>query len=52
MDISKTLSPITKSLKDQKNAINFVLIFIVLLMLFPYSHFLPFDIKNKVESQF
>ena len=52
MDISKTLSPITKSLKDQKNAINFVLIYIVLLMLFPYSHFLPFDIKNKVESQF
>lgn len=52
MDIAKTLSPITKTLKDQKNSINFVLIFIVLLMLFPYNHFLPYDLKNKIETQF
>lgn len=52
MDIAKTLSPITKTLKDQKTSINFVLIFIVLLMLFPYNHFLPYDLKNKIETQF
>ena len=52
MDIVKTLSPITKTLKEQKTSINFVLIFVVLLMLFPYTHFLPFDIKNKIETQF
>jgi hypothetical protein len=51
MDIVKTLSPITKTLKDQKTSINFVLIFVVLLMLFPYTHFLPFDIKNKINTQ-
>ena len=48
MDLAKTLSPITKTLKNQKTPINFVLIFVVLLMIFPYSHFLPFEIKNKL----
>ena len=52
MDLAKPLSPITKTLKNQKTPINFVLIFVVLLMIFPYSHFLPFEIKNKLESQF
>lgn len=51
MDITKTLSPITNEIKVNKNMINFVLIFIVLLMLFPYNYFLPYDLKNRVEVQ-
>ena len=51
MDITKTLSPITKEIKLNKNMINFVLVFVVLLMLFPYNYFLPYDLKNRVESQ-
>ena len=51
MDIAKTLSPLTKEIKVNKTMINFVLIFFVLLMMFPYSHFLPYDLKNKVETQ-
>ena len=51
MDIAKTLSPVTKGLKVNKNMINFVLIFIVLLMLFPYNYFLPYDVKNRIETQ-
>ena len=51
MDITKTLSPITNEIKVNKNMINFVLIFVVLLMLFPYNYFLPYDLKNRVEVQ-
>ena len=51
MDITKTLSPITKEIKLNKNMINFVLIFVVLLMLFPYNYFLPYDLKNRIEAQ-
>ena len=49
--MNQVVSPITQALKKNATNINLVLLTLVLLLLFPLNHFLPYDIKEKVETE-
>ena len=49
--MNQVVSPITQALKKNASNINLVLLSLVLLFLFPLNHFLPNDIKEKVETE-
>ncbi len=49
--MNQVISPITQALKKNATNINLVLLTLVLLLLFPLNHFLPYDIKEKVETE-
>ena len=49
--MNQVISPITQALKKNASNINLVLLTLVLLFLFPLNHFLPYDIKEKVETE-
>ena len=49
--MNQVVSPITQALKKNASNINLVLLSLVLLFLFPLNHFLPYDIKEKVETE-
>jgi len=43
--------PVTQMLRKNSNNINVVLLALVILFLFPLKQFVPYDIKEKVESE-
>ena len=45
------LSPLTQVLKQNSRTVNLVLLGLTILFLFPLNHFLPYDIKGKVETE-
>ena len=45
------ISPLTQVLKQNSRTINLVLLGLTILFLFPLNHFLPYDIKEKVETE-
>ena len=49
--MNQVVSPITQALKKNASNINLVLLTLVLLFLFHLNHFLPYDIKEKVETE-
>lgn len=49
--MNQVVSPITQALKKNASNINLVLLTLVILFLFPLNHFLPYDIKEKVETE-
>ncbi|MBD23899.1 MAG: hypothetical protein CMG46_02685 [Candidatus Marinimicrobia bacterium] len=49
--MEKALAPLTQVLKKNNKNISLVLLVLVLMFLFPLDHFLPYDIKNKVETE-
>ena len=49
--MNQVISPITQALKKNASNINLVLLTLVLLFLFPLNHFLPYDNKEKVETE-
>ena len=49
--MNQVVSPITQALKKNASNINLVLLSLVLLFLFPLNHFLPYDIKEIVETE-
>ena len=49
--MNQVISPITQALKKNASNINLVLLTLVLLFLFPLNHFIPYDIKEKVETE-
>ena len=49
--MNQVISPFTQVLKKNASTINLVLLTTVLLFLFPLNHFLPYDIKEKVETE-
>ena len=51
MDVSKVLSPATQFFRKYSQTINLVLLFLILLIMFPYNHFFPFEIKSKILNE-
>jgi|TARA_B110000285_G_C15014397_1_gene558205 hypothetical protein len=49
--MNQVLTPVTQMLKRNSVAINMVMLGLVILFLFPVKHFIPYDIKEKVESE-
>lgn len=49
--MNQVISPITQVLKQNSTTINMVLLSLTLLFLFPLEHFLPYDIKGRVETE-
>ena len=49
--MEKLLSPATQMLRKNAAPINLVLLVLVVMFLFPVKHFLPYDIKEKVEGE-
>lgn len=49
--MNQVLTPVTQILKKNSSNINFVMLGLVILFLFPLKHFLPYDVKEKVESE-
>ena len=49
--MNQVISPFTQVLKKNASTINLVLLTTVLLFLFPLNHFLPYDIKERVETE-
>ena len=45
------ISPLTQVLKQNSRTINLVLLGLTILFLFRLNHFLPYDIKEKVETE-
>tara|TARA_Y100000389_G_scaffold204387_1_gene256650 strand:+ start:2456 stop:2737 length:282 start_codon:yes stop_codon:yes gene_type:complete len=49
--MNQVLAPITQLLKKNSSNINIVMLGLVILFLFPLNHFLPYDLKEKVEGE-
>lgn len=49
--MNQVLSPITQILKKNSANVNIVMLGLVILFLFPVKHFLPYDVKEKVEGE-
>jgi len=49
--MNQILTPVTQMLKKNSVTINMVMLGLVILFLFPVKHFIPYDIKEKVESE-
>ena len=49
--MNQVLAPITQMLKSNSTNINTVLLSLVILLLFPLKSFVPYDIKENVESE-
>ena len=49
--MEKALAPLTQVLKKNNKNISLVLLVLVLMFLFPLDHFLPYDVKNRVETE-
>tara|TARA_B100000575_G_scaffold273836_1_gene257103 strand:- start:42 stop:323 length:282 start_codon:yes stop_codon:yes gene_type:complete len=49
--MEKAFTPLTQVLRRNNKNITLVLLALVLMFLFPVDHFLPMDIKNKVETE-
>ena len=49
--MNQVLSPITQILKKNSANVNLFMLGLVILFLFPIKHFLPYDIKEKVEGE-
>ena len=49
--MEKALTPLTQVLRRNNKNISLVLLVLVLLFLFPVAHFLPYDVKNRVETE-
>ena len=49
--MEKALTPLTQVLRRNNKNISLVLLVLVLLFLFPVDHFLPYDVKNRVETE-
>jgi hypothetical protein len=49
--MNQVLAPVTQILKRNSNEINTMMLGLVILFLFPVKHFVPYDIKENVESE-
>ncbi len=49
--MNQVITPITQVLKKNAATINLVLLTLVILFIFPLNHFLPYDIKDRVETE-
>jgi hypothetical protein len=49
--MEKNLAPLTQFLKKNNKRITFVLLSLILFMLFPLTHFVNTNIKQKVEKE-
>jgi hypothetical protein len=49
--MNQVLAPVTQMLKKNSTNINTVMLALVILFLFPVKHFVPYDIKENVESE-
>ena len=49
--MNQVLSPITQVLKKNSSNVNLIMLALVILFLFPVKHFLPYDVKEKVEGE-
>ena len=49
--MNQVITPITQVLKKNAATINLVLLTLVIHFIFPLNHFLPYDIKNRVETE-
>jgi len=49
--MNQVLSPITQILKKNSSNVNLLMLALVILFLFPVKHFLPYDVKEKVEGE-
>jgi len=49
--MNQVLSPVTQMLKKNAATLNLFMLGLVILFLFPVKHFLPYDIKEKVEGE-
>ena len=49
--MNQVLAPITQTLVRHSTSINTAMLALVILLLFPVKHFLPYDIKDTVESE-
>jgi len=49
--MNQVLAPVTQVLKRNSTNINTALLALVILFLFPVKHFVPYDIKETVESE-
>jgi len=49
--MDQVLAPATQLLKKNSSNVNLVMLFLVILFLFPVKHFVPYDIKENVEGE-
>jgi hypothetical protein len=49
--MNQVLTPATQILKKHSSNINIAMLGLVILFLFPLKHFLPYDVKEKVEGE-
>jgi len=49
--MNQVLAPVTQMLKRNSTNINTSMLALVILFLFPVKHFVPYDIKETVESE-
>tara|TARA_B100000073_G_C23432658_1_gene451921 strand:- start:18 stop:299 length:282 start_codon:yes stop_codon:yes gene_type:complete len=49
--MEKALTPLTQVLRRNNKNITLVLLVLVLMFLFPVDHFLPMNVKERVESE-
>ena len=49
--MNQVLTPATQILKKHSSNINIAMLGLVILLLFPLKHFLPYDVKEKVEGE-
>lgn len=49
--MNQVLTPVTQLLKKNSSNINILMLGLVILFLFPLKHFLPYDVKEKVEGE-
>jgi len=49
--MNQVLAPVTQMLKRNSTNLNTAMLALVILFLFPVKHFVPYDIKENVESE-
>ena len=49
--MEKAFAPLTQVLRRNNKNISLVLLVLVLMFLFPVDHFLPMNVKERVESE-
>jgi hypothetical protein len=49
--MNQLLAPATQMLKKNSSNLNLMMLFLIILFLFPVKHFVPYDIKETVEGE-
>ena len=51
MNVNKFLNPLTQFFRRNGGKMNVALLLLILLIMFPYNHFFPFEIKSRILNE-